>query len=576
MIASSNQEVLNETANRTEGIYGDMNNILDKVSLHPSIQNILKNESEITWEGYQNARFFSEYTNLLMVGYPEIHKISIYDQQGKRFDSIGRYLEPYYDEYTPYPEIEKKLTEKSIAISSIYTGEHNTKMISFGKKIFDASNGQSIGTAVIDINLNFLSDSFKEIMLLRSGYIVLLDEENKVIYHPSMKSGSNVSEQLMSIASKSNGMLHQTQRRGEFLFLSKEVQHIGWKIIGVVPYTEVSEKLMPIRNQFLLIAIMIIISVVVSAILIYRLLVKPIRKLQKSMSKVQSGDFSVRVNFERNDEIGNLGKHFNDMVNQTEVLINRVYQVELNESRALLLQKQAEIIALQEKITPHFLYNTLNTISWFAHRRGVREIQLVVDSLSEMLRYSLKSSGKFVSLEEEIEYLKLYADIINFRYENTFFFSYNIKQETECALVPRLFLQPIVENSIKHGFLQEQQEKNIRIEAGLQQEKFVIMIQDNGIGITEQRLEEINRHLHKPENQSSEPISDASELGIGLLNVHQRLQLTYGHEYGITLQSKLGQGTTVTLIVPSKIVWGEENETNSCNWKHQPGYSQPG
>jgi two-component system sensor histidine kinase YesM len=547
MIAKSTFQTVDQMGDYSENVYQDMNDILTKVSIHPRIQRVLKEEPKDDWQAYLDARFFSEYTNLLMVGHPEVKKITIYNLSGKRLDSVGRFL-PAGEHHIGLQEIKDKLQNNLIAISSIYAEQKDDEFITFGKMIIDLTNGEEIGFALVDLDLNYIGDVLKNTKLLKSGYIFLLNESNKIIYHPSGKIGEKITREQLPLDISKTFELKKNQDGERILYIPRNVTDTGWKLVGVVPYEDVIEKLMPIRYQFFLFFFIVVVSIIVVAISIYKLFVRPIHKLHRSMSEVENGNFEARVNFKRDDEIGKLGFHFNNMVQKIEDLIEKVYQVELKESRTLLLQKQAEIEALQEKITPHFLYNTLNTISWFAHRKGVREIQVVVDSLSNMLRYSLKSESKFVTLEDEFNYLKLYADIIDFRYEGEIKFRYELPEETADALVPRLSIQPIVENAIKHAFQDDREGKQIKVSAMRKKDDIVVIVEDNGCGITEEQLFGIYKRLKNSEQPPLNQLSkgDGND-GLGLVNVHQRFKLTYGEEFGIKLKSKYGEGTTVKI-----------------------------
>jgi two-component system sensor histidine kinase YesM len=298
-------------------------------------------------------------------------------------------------------------------------------------------------------------------------------------------------------------------------------------------------------------------ALVFVAILLKKVLVNPIQKLQSLMNQVEEGNFHVRTTFNRKDEIGKLGATFNSMVAQINNLIERVYQVELNQSRALLPQKQAELEALQERITPHFLYNTLNSISWFANQKGIREIQYVIDSLSSMLRYSVGNGSNLVLLKDEFTYIKLYADIIDFRYDGSITFSYLLPPSLEDVQIPRLSIQPIVENVVKYAFENTDKDKKIEIHAIQTSDAVLVILKDNGGGISADKMKHINESLNRSNQTFLKQISRTGELEkkglIGLNNVHHRIKLSFGEEYGISLYSRMGEGTVVTVKLPSKM-----------------------
>ncbi|WP_449536269.1 sensor histidine kinase [Ferdinandcohnia sp. Marseille-Q9671] len=562
MIAESNYNNVNQLGEFLSGVYEDMNSVLTKVTIHPDIQSSLKEETKNDWKSYQEARFFTEYTNLLMVGHPEIKEISVYNFDGKRLDSEGHFL-PGFEEHFAFDELMVKLDNQFFATSKVYTVD-GEKLISFGKKIIDLHTGKYIGIAMLDLNLDYYYQELGNAKLLKSGFIILINQHNELLFHPEKEIGT-VSNYFW-IHQTEKYKLYKDQNGNQMLYFIKEVPQSGWKVFGVVPYDEVVEQFKPFRIGFFVFIVIIFCFIFLLALSIKKLFVRPIKKLQESINDVQNGYFQTRVHFSRKDEIGILGAHFNEMVMKIEELIGQVYQSELRESKALLLHKQAEIEALQEKITPHFLYNTLNSISWFANRKGIREIQLVVDSLSQLLRYSLKDDTKFVTLKEEFDYLKLFGEIIDFRYEGEIVFIYRLPTSIEHTLVPRFLIQPIVENAIKHAFDTTNSSKTIEVICFQLNGVVVIEVRDNGIGMYKGRLQEVNSMLDSSIGTMIKEKNNSKSTGIGLANVHQRIKLTFGGEYGLKIYSEPEKGTKVSIILPYYRGEVLKNESNCSNW----------
>lgn len=519
-------------------------------------------EPKDEWNEYTEARFFSDYSSLLLVGHPEVSRVTVYNFDHRRMDSLGRFL-PLKKEDNVVKELKQKLKNRLIATSTIQSGDLGQKFISYGREIIDLKTGKRIGIVVLDFNLNYLESEFEQIKLLKSGYVILLDENQQVIYHPNRQIGDVISNKEIPVKISQNYLLEKNEKGNKLLYLRITIPQMEWALIGVVPYEEILEKLLPMHYKFFTFVVIIFLAILFVAISLQKLFVKPIRNLQLMMNKVQIGDFNVRAYFKRNDEIGQLGNSFNSMVKKIDELIIRVYQVELNESRALLFQKQAEIDALQEKITPHFLYNTLNTISWVANRRGVREIEGVVNALSSLLRYSLGDPSKSVTLKDEFDYLNMYSEIIDFRYDGNIVFLSEIDRLVEGTVIPRLTLQPIVENIIKHAFEEKMDEKCIRITAVKTGDMVVIEIEDNGKGISLDRLEEINQKLNQPVRNLVDRISEVKkhkhQEGLGLVNVHHRLKLFFGESYGIVVINGIKDGTVVRITIP----FSKESNINS-------------
>ncbi len=417
MIAESNLQTLNQVQNKLEQVDSVIDDILLKTAVNQNIQQVIKSKPAEGWNAYQESRLFVDYIQLLIIGNPEVHNITVMNFDGKRIDSRGRFLANTNIVVPPiYNQIMDDLLKESSnkIISSIYQTSR-VDIISFGKLILDLQTGEPIGVVIIDINLGMIDKGLKDVKLLQSGIIILVDQFNHVIHHPNEKTGASFKESWSESLGSNPYTLKKTEAGNQMLYLQTEIDELGWTLYGVVPYEEVIKKLVDFRYKFNIFLFIMIVAIGIVAISIRKVFVMPVLNLQRLMRKVESGDFTVRATFKRNDEIGQLGMSFNQMVRQLKELIEQVYDVKLNESRALYYQKQAELEALQSHITPHFLYNTLHSISWFANRKGIREIQSVVDSLSSILQYSLQTTPKMVRLKDEFEYLKLYMDIIDFR-----------------------------------------------------------------------------------------------------------------------------------------------------------------
>lgn len=557
MVAESNYQTLRQVEYKLEKTFRDIDEILMKTSAQEDIQKVLKEERLNDWKSLSDANFYVNYTRLLMVGHPEIYKISLFDQEGNPMDSRGRYLKTNHLLLpSVYKDIQDSLrghkSNKNRVVSRIYKdqGKH---LMAFGKLVLDLQTGNPIGVIIVDLDMDVLRDELSSVTLSSSGSIVLVSKDNQILYHPEIGPGNMLNEPWTNFQG-SYILIENSMGKKQLLLKSTINSNLDERMIyGIIPYEELTKKIENTRTYFLFFFFLMLIAIATTAVLMKRLFVKPIRKLQILMRNVEKGRFTVRSNFKRNDELGQLGKSFNKMIEQIEKLINEVYEVKLNESRALVFQKQAELQALQARITPHFLYNTLNSVSWFADRRGIREIQLIIDSLSNMLRYSVETSSQMVTLKDEIFYLKLYAEIINFRYDVGIHFSYILPDDLENAKIPRLTLQPLAENAVKYAFETMEGNNHILIKAYLAEDKVIVEVTDNGMGIEHSELQGLSNRLAKYEIDNLNMVQG----GMGLINVNQRLKLWFGKKYGLQIESVSGKGTKVIITFPFKTEFKE-------------------
>jgi two-component system, sensor histidine kinase YesM len=277
-------------------------------------------------------------------------------------------------------------------------------------------------------------------------------------------------------------------------------------------------------------------------------LVESIHTLRRAMGKVEKGNFEQRVTIHSNDEIGDLGNGFNLMINEIDRLVSEVYKTSLRE-------KEAEIRALQSQMNPHFLYNTLESINMLAITKGNLDVSDMVSSLGKLLRYTIDNSSKIITLDEELSFIRSYVAIQKVRIGENLQYSEDIDPTLHNVLLPKLVLQPFVENAIVHGIVQ--QGGHIFIKAYVESGLLKISISDNGKGITELELTKLKRLIENQQHISSEKHN-----GIALSNVHERLQLLYGKPYGVTVDGREQKGFSVTLTLPIQRMGEETRERN--------------
>jgi two-component system sensor histidine kinase YesM len=263
----------------------------------------------------------------------------------------------------------------------------------------------------------------------------------------------------------------------------------------------------------------------------------------KKMKEVENGNLDISINVRRRDEIGQLGVSFNNMIYDIKYLISKLVEEERN-------KKEIELEALHAQINPHFLYNTLNTIKWMAKMQGARNISSTVTALIKLLRVSINLSNEKVTLEEEIEYVKNYVLIQKMRFNEQFEVNYNTDEDCLKCTIPKLILQPIVENSIIYGSGEDGAHRlNICISAQREGENLIIRIVDNGPGIEDEVLKRIFK-AEKNVNKFSV---------VGLHNVNERIKHYYGEAYGITISTGIGKGTSVGINLPFDAGKGASN-----------------
>lgn len=272
---------------------------------------------------------------------------------------------------------------------------------------------------------------------------------------------------------------------------------------------------------------------------------QPVAKLKQAMDEVQKGNLDVEVNVQTKDEMQYISEGFNKMVRDLREYINEVYV-------AQICQKEAELNALKMQIQPHYLYNTLDVIRMTALEHGDAETAKLLESLASQLRYVLGKQNERLPLREEMQMLQEYFVIMKARYQNRIRFHVRLEGEDAELLIPKMLLQPVVENAVRHGLKMKKSGGVVAIEVKRQSDHLEISVMDDGVGMSEERVRRMQEVLDNPQPGYLDPEGWVS---IGMKNVYDRIKLNCGKEYGYTIHSVEGMGTIVTFRLP---IWEED------------------
>lgn len=320
-----------------------------------------------------------------------------------------------------------------------------------------------------------------------------------------------------------------------FLVIATPVPWTSWEIYIAAPTNRLYTELNQIYNGILIIGFICALLAIISAAMITYFFTEPVNKLRNVMRFVAEGDLSVRAPESGPLEIQILGQAFNQMLHEVDRLTKRLVAEE-NEKRTAVIQ------ALQAQIAPHFLFNTLAAMAGMAIKRPPAEVAEALISLKRLLYLSIGKPGDFVTLADEFEHIRHYIYLMNIRYPGRFRLQLELPENLRKCRIIRLVLQPIVENSVHHGL--KLQSGNIWVSAFCENDDCIIQITDNGQGMSPEKLNAVFNTVWK---------RDPSRSGVGIRNVDERLKLSFGPGYGLTLTSIEGEGTTVFLRIPTNI-----------------------
>jgi two-component system sensor histidine kinase YesM len=326
--------------------------------------------------------------------------------------------------------------------------------------------------------------------------------------------------------------------------IKKRMTKFNWTVFAVMDDSRRQDTLERLQRAFIgLLALGLLLSLLVSAA-VAKFIRRPVYRIIRTMRKVREGELDVQVAINRNDEFGELASTFDDMLQQIRQLIRN-----LNASEQM--KRQLEIQVLQSQINPHFLYNTLGAICNVVSLRRYEQVDSIVAALIAILEYGVQDSSKKVPIEEELTNVRNYMLIQNIRYESHFNLLIDVPESLATYMVPRMILQPIVENSLFHGYNGGLLEGDVAIRACEESHLFVIEIVDTGVGMSKAAMDGL---LHS----SSAKKMDSSRTRIGLYNIHKRIQLNYGEQYGVRIRSVLNEGTSIRLEFKRGYIADEE------------------
>ncbi|GMQ56148.1 sensor histidine kinase [Vallitalea sediminicola] len=418
-------------------------------------------------------------------------------------------------------------------------------IVSIVRPIIDitSENWNIIGLLKIDILDRELFGLNTKVNNDYKNSLYILDDKNELVYYEGdLQYKEDGLQTINSMHTENNTLTYREVLDNKDVVFYKKVDRYNWRVFFVTHYSSIYEVIENETNGIVIYGIIVTLLVILITIVFSKKFSSRIQILYKKMLKVQKGDLEITDNVIGEDEIGELNNYFNGSIEKIKSLIRENY-IEKIEKR------EAELVALQFQINPHFLYNTLESINYIAEIYDCNEISIMSQKLGEMFRYSLnKDSEEFVMLYQEENHIRNYIDIQNIRFDDKYDIISNVSEEINKYKILKFILQPIVENSIKYGF-RNKEKGVIKIEASVINNYLIMTVTDDGLGIDGEMLLEINEFI----NDMSFNLDQSHGKSIGLRNVNLRIKMTCGEAYGIKIKSVIGEGTKVIYKLPINI-----------------------
>ncbi|UUZ84621.1 sensor histidine kinase [Paenibacillus sp. P26] len=434
-----------------------------------------------------------------------------------------------------------------------YQLNDSNRVISFSRvlKNIDDPGAAPFGIILIDLSVESISNIVDKVKLGPASGVVFLDQQGKVIYenHAKFGAGAANSDIMNNVAAKNDGRFTLNLPDTEYLVTFSTSNITGWKLLTFTPYSEIERDVHKLLLFDLLLAAAALIFVIWISYKFTRLIYAPIVRLKNGMLRVKQGDFDFQLEHISRDELGQLVANFNTMIFTIKTLILERYEERL-------ARKDAEFKYLQAQINPHFIYNTLQIISSMAIVKKVPEISTASKSLAKMLRYSIHTKSKRITLKEEIENVVSYLEIQKLRFREFLNYELDVDEEVYGYHVLKLILQPVVENAVTHGIEAKGENGKVKVTVKRIGESIHMEVWDNGKGMSDEKLDLLKQSMDANEKESP-PAADDNHNHMGLKNIQQRIKMIYGQEYGLKVDSVYGEWMKVTIHVPAERTGGD-------------------
>ena len=411
-------------------------------------------------------------------------------------------------------------------------------VVSLSRTVELTRNGTSmLGVLLVDMNYSSIEQLLEKANTDTSGeYVYLMAPDGEIIYHPKQNliHMGLYQENNDRTAQYEDTTVKENFRGEKRLVTVKTISYTGWKLVSVVPMKSFSMGMTGMRNLVVLLVALTVLAAVLLNQLVSARISKPLRRLNDSVKEWESGNMNPDIYTGGSMEVEHLGKTLRSTVAQIQQLMEDIV-VEQEEKR------KSELDALQSQINPHFLYNTLDSIVWMITGERYDDAVFMITQLASLFRISLSKGKTVIRIEEEVKHAQNYMNIQKIRYKNSFEVDFQIDEDIRDGCIVKLVLQPLLENAIYYGMEFMDGEGEIHVRGYRKDDDIYLEVEDNGLGMPEEEAAELLNGKERPHKHGS---------GVGLINVHSRLKLRFGEEYGLIIHSCPDEGMMIQIHIP--------------------------
>lgn len=494
------------------------------------LDTLLSKTEEPSYEWFQEQKRIEEFLSALIAYKPYISRVAVIGLNEKVF-FVGS---PWLDKNVLFTPLMNDLLQNGSGHAYFHQTGFSDSIVT-GREL--RYNRNLIGMVMFDLNDEFIKKIY-DVKPTSDSMLYVVDRKNEFIYKPqtSVLDTETIIGLNQELAG-TDGSVERVIGQKSYLVITRKSDYTGWSTVALVPMKSLLTETTRIRNVLATVAIIVFMIIVIGTLQVSSRMTRNIRRLRSMMMHVMEGNMTLpTVEIHSKDEIGQLYQVFKSMVEELKRLLEGIVTTEKE-------KREAELAVLQAQIRPHFLYNALNTVKYLAKINGVPNIGEVSESLIELMRGVLGNTNEFLTLQEELQYVRSYVNIEKYKYVEPI--HVNIEVENEELLqvsVLKLMLQPLVENAIIHGLSSSEYEGRVLIRIYEEHKELRIEVRDNGKGMTKEQIDalfEVNKV------QTNTRFS-----GMGVRNVHERIVRLFGEPYGVFLYSEPDTYTTVQIRFP--------------------------
>lgn len=414
-------------------------------------------------------------------------------------------------------------------------------LLPVGRKVIEIQTGETVGYLLLFVNEKNISNMFKQVDTLKTSQFILINDSNRIISSTEEQDIlKNISDPILNQWIKKKDAAGDVIRNNntKVVYTKLPLNQGKWLIVYRVNLDELMGDFKVLRGTLVITMFLCVLFTVIVSLKLSNMIVKPMQILIKTMEKVEENQYKEKLKVNSEDEVAKLTHTYNKMIERIKQLIREIEEEQK-------VKRKYELAVLQNQIKPHFLYNTLDVVYSLADLGRIKEVKKSTKALAEFYRGSLSGGNEIISIREELNIIQNYLYIQHIRYEDVFDYTINFVSNILDCKILKLTIQPLVENSIYHGLKNKESFGKLQVNGYLNDNIICIEVKDNGIGMTEEVINEILSN-NKPEHY-----------GIGLSNINHRIKLFFGDEYGIEIKSEKGQGTIVTVRIPMQKYGGD-------------------